>query len=424
MENFSATRKTYTGHAAPVVLIINSLYGNYKAGTLFEAFPENKIDSSMEAGLYKYREGHWLKHDAHQLHHPKEAGLVLCFGNRHCLADPQVYTTARKEFPKAAIASCSTAGEIFHEQVLDGTVVAAALQFDHTSLVACRVNVSAFDNTYTAAIALARQLPEKDLQYVLVLSDGSKVNGSDLTKGLASQLDKKVLITGGLAGDGAAFENTLVGLNAPPGEGEIVAIGFYGDRLTVTHGSQGGWDIFGLEKTVTNASGNILMELENQNALDLYKKYLGPESANLPGSALLFPLSVKLPGSKKPVVRTILSINEADRSMTFAGDIPEGSKVRFMKANFERLKAAASEAANHTLRQEQPPGFSLLISCVGRKLVLQEQTHEEVKAVAESFAKQTPMAGFYSYGELSPFNDGGKCQLHNQTMTITSFYES
>jgi hypothetical protein len=267
-------------------------------------------------------------------------------------------------------------------------------------------------------------LSKNDLCYILVLSDGSLVNGSELTKGLSTQFDKNVLITGGLAGDGPHFESTLSGLNQQPKEGEIIAIGFYGENLKVTHGSQGGWDIFGLEKRVTNSSANILVELENQNALDLYKKYLGDEAEKLPGAALLYPLSVIIPGTDKPVVRTILSINEQEKSMTFAGDIPVGSKVRFMKANFERLTLAASEAAQITSANNILPDFSLLISCVGRKLVLGEKTVDEVKAVSETFNNEVIMAGFYSYGEISPFNEGGQCQLHNQTMTITSFYEN
>ena len=179
-----------------------------------------------------------------------------------------------------------------------------------------------------------------------------------------------------------------------------------------------------MQKRVTNSSSNILLELEDQNALDLYKKYLGEESKNLPGSALLFPLSVTIPGATIPVVRTILSINEEDKSMTFAGDIPVGSEVRFMKANFDKIINAASNAADQTkISNNKEPDFSLLISCVGRKLILGSRIDEEIKSVYKSFQGNTIMAGFYSYGEISPVVAGGKCQLHNQTMTITSFYE-
>jgi len=197
-----------------------------------------------------------------------------------------------------------------------------------------------------------------------------------------------------------------------------------GKLLTVTHGSQGGWQTFGLEKEVTSSAGNKLFELDSKNALEIYKKYLGPEAGNLPGSALMFPLSVIIPGSKQPVVRTILSINNDEQSMTFAGDIPPGSKVRFMKANFDMLTSAAAEAAQNTMPDKnKSPDFSLLISCVGRKIILGLRTEEEVEAVQESLGNKTPVAGFYSYGEIAPFNEGSNCRLHNQTMTITSFYE-
>ncbi|MEN9571679.1 MAG: hypothetical protein RL172_2910, partial [Bacteroidota bacterium] len=175
---------------------------------------------------------------------------------------------------------------------------------------------------------------------------------------------------------------------------------------------------------ITRSADNVLYEIDGQCALDLYKKYLGPDASGLPGSALLFPLSITVPGSNKPVVRTILSIDEKLKTMTFAGDVPEGSAVRFMKANFDKLtSAAAAAASNAMLPQSASPVFSLLISCVGRKLILGPRIDEEVEAVADTFGDDTILAGFYSYGEISPFNEGGNCQLHNQTMTITSFYE-
>ncbi len=377
----------------------------------------------MKTALYRLTQNNWEKNPGDESFNESTAQLILCFASKSILLNPAVYESLKVRFPGADIALSSTSGEIYQDSVLENSAIAVAMQFSHTDIKACKVNVKDFDTTYKAAISLARLLPETDLRYILVLSDGSRVNGSELVKGISSQVDKNVLITGGLAGDGSDFRSTLVGLNESPEEGTILAIGFYGDHIHVTHGSQGGWDIFGLEKRVTNSSGNILVELEDQNALELYKKYLGPQAEHLPGSALLFPLSVIIPGTDKPVVRTILSINEEDKSMTFAGDIPVGSKVRFMKANFDKLTHAAAEAAGFTATGNETPEFSLLISCVGRKLVLGSKTGEEVKAVCSAFENKTRVAGFYSYGEISPFNEGGNCQLHNQTMTITSFYE-
>ncbi|MDN3642957.1 FIST C-terminal domain-containing protein [Lutimonas halocynthiae] len=378
----------------------------------------------MKTALYKVYDNSWEKDPKSQDVNDENVNLVLCFASKFNLSDENIYKNFKAKFPAAEIAMASTAGEICQESVLDNSVVVVAMEFDKTVIRSTTVNIKDYKNSYEAAISLGKKLPKNDLSYILVFSDGSLVNGSELVKGLSTQVAKNILITGGLAGDDANFESTLVGLNKQPIEGEIMAIGFYGNSLTVTHGSQGGWDIFGLQKRVTNSASNVLLELEDQNALDLYKKYLGEESKKLPGSALLFPLSVTIPGATEPIVRTILSINEEDKSMTFAGDVPVGSEVRFMKANFDKIIQAASNAADQTIiERRDEPDFALLISCVGRKLILDTKIEEEIKSVSKSFDHKTIMAGFYSYGEISPVVSGGKCQLHNQTMTITSFYE-
>ena len=378
----------------------------------------------MQASVFNFSNGEWQQHPQHNSCDALTAQLVLCFASKKLLAQPSLYQQLKQQFPLANIAMCSTAGEIFHDRIHEDSLVAAALHFNHTPIEAAAVNVSDFSSSYDAAIHLVKKLPQKDLVSILVLSDGSVVNGSELVKGLNDAAGEKVLITGGLAGDGVNFASTLVGLNGDPAEGNIAAIGFYGEHILVTHGSKGGWQSFGLEKEVTRAEGNILFELDGKNALDIYKRYLGPEAEKLPASALLFPLSVTIPGSTQPLVRTILSIDHESSSMTFAGDIPVGSMVRLMKGNFDLITFAAAVAAqNTTLSHSGKPVFSLLVSCVGRKIILGSRTEEEVEAVIESLGEETAVAGFYSYGEISPFNEGGSCQLHNQTMTITSFYE-
>ncbi|NOT50485.1 MAG: histidine kinase [Chitinophagaceae bacterium] len=378
----------------------------------------------MKTAIYS-----WSNHcpELHPMSQPldeQQAQLVLCFGAKQVLESIDVFQLLKDRFPRAVIAICSTAGEIYHTNVLDHTLSITAIQFDSTSVKPFTVDIDAFSNSYEAGSSLFQEFDPAGLSYLLVLSDGSKVNGSELVRGINHVNKQQVLVTGGLAGDGSNFQSTCVGINERPRQGVIAGIGFYGNKLKVRHGSMGGWETFGLEKTVTKSAGNILYEIEYLNALDIYKEYLGPEAESLPGSALLFPLAVKLPGIEEPVVRTILSIDHHEGSMTFAGDIPMGSKVRFMKANFDKLTNAASGAASQThLPNEEPPSLALLISCVGRKLILQSRIEEEVEAVDEIFDHKTILSGFYSYGEISPQVIAGHCQLHNQTMTITTFHE-
>jgi hypothetical protein len=263
------------------------------------------------------------------------------------------------------------------------------------------------------------------LRHVFVLSDGLNVNGSDLARGLARGISEGVSITGGLSGDGANFAETWVIAGDAAGPQRVAAIGLYGESLRIGYASMGGWEPFGPLRTITRAKGNVLYELDGGSALDLYKSYLGARAAQLPGSALLFPILVTEPKGGEGVVRTVLSVDEQNKSMTFAGDIPDGGTAQFMKTNVDDLVDGARAAAKSSLSGlgDARPDLALLVSCVGRKLVMKQRIEEEVEAIREVFGANTKIAGFYSYGELCPFKQGGECRLHNQTMTITAFAE-
>lgn len=354
------------------------------------------------------------------------AALVLVFGGTAQLAATR-FEALREAFPAAAIVGCSTAGEIFGTSVFDGALTTTAVRFADTVVKLAKTRVDQPEQSLAAGVELARQLPRAGLTHVLVLSDGLHVNGTDLVEGLRQELPENVAVTGGLSGDGTEFKRTLVIADGPAATGAIAAVGFYGGRLRVGYGSLGGWDPFGPDRLVTRSRDNVLFELDGQSALALYKRYLGEHAAGLPATGLLFPLELHaVAGSKEPgLVRTILSVNEEEQSMTFAGDVPEGVYARLMKANFDRLIEGASGAAEAT---RAPLGgaaaeLAVLISCVGRKLVLKQRVEEEVESVREVLGDGTMLTGFYSYGEISPAVPLAKCELHNQTMTITTFAE-
>lgn len=378
----------------------------------------------MKVATVLFKEGSFVRElNADQLN-LSDSDLILGFGSGALLADQKVFDKLKNTFPTSELILCSSAGEIYENEVFDDTIALTALKFSSTRIKTCQVDITSFENSFQAGCSLIEKLDQQDLKMVLIFSDGGKVNASELVKGMNTVKKEQVLIVGGLAGDGAKFEKTLVGLNTIPVQGKIVAVGFYGQKLMVSHGSLGGWESFGLERIVTKAQSNVLYEIDGRNVLDLYKIYLGKYAEELPGSALLFPLSIKMDGLEEPIVRTILSIDETNQTMTFAGDVPEGSKVRFMKANFDRLIDAASGAALSCLAINSfTPALALLISCVGRKLILGSRIDEEVEAVGEVFGNQTILCGFYSYGEISPLMPFGDCILHNQTMTITCINE-
>jgi len=352
------------------------------------------------------------------------AQLVIGYGARTIIEDNSFFVLLKEKFPGAEIALSSSSGEIFSNEVYDDSVVVTVIGFSTSHITTSQINTEDFPNSFEAGKCLLEKLPKKDLKWVFVLSDGSLVNGSQLVQGLNAVRPENVLISGGLAGDGDRFEKTAVGLNQTPVPNQIVAVGFYGENLELSHASYGGWESFGLERTVTHSHNNILYEIDHRNALDLYKKYLGKYAEELPGSALLFPLSIKSDDNSSPVVRTILSINEKSNMMVFAGDLPEGSKVRFMKANMDRLIDAAHDAASQCLQMiPNKPKLAVIISCVGRKLVLGDRTNEEAEMIKDVLGYDPIITGFYSYGEISPLKPFDDCALHNQTITITTINE-
>jgi len=356
----------------------------------------------------------------------ESAQLVLLFGSTPILTEQKCFDEIKKAYPKAHLLGCSTAGEICGTQVSDDSLVSTAVHFKYTQIKSAQIKMSDVENSFQAGKRLAQSLEKDGLVHVLVISDGQKVNGSELVRGLLKHLPPEVAVTGGLAGDGARFQKTLLFVDSMPEEGRVVMLGFYGTRLKVGYGSLGGWDPFGPERFITRSEGNVLYELDGQPALELYKKYLGEHAAGLPATGLLFPLSLRTKeGKTGGVVRTILSINEEEQSMTFAGDVPEGTYARLMKANFERLIDGASGAAKTSYEAigSSSPDLAILISCVGRKLVLKQRTEEEVEGVRAVLGDRTVLTGFYSYGEIAPFMPSAKCELHNQTMTITTFSE-
>lgn len=346
-------------------------------------------------------------------------------------AAPEVWRTARPHdylaarYPGAHVIGCTTGGEILAEDVLDASVVATAIAFDATPVRVATTDIDA-DHSEQAGRALAQGLADESLRAVFVLSDGMRTNGSTLIAGLRQGLSEDVVITGGLAGDGPDFRTTFVGCDGEPRQGLAVAVGFYGPRFRVGWGSFGGWDPFGPERRITRSEANVLYELDDEPALALYKRYLGEEAERLPGSALLFPLTVRPPAcDSAAVVRTIVGVDEAAQSLTFAGDIPQGWVAQLMRGHFDGLVEGASRAgdAAHTMAGVSGATLSLLVSCIGRKLLLGQRAVDEVEAAAEASGDGAFLTGFYSYGEIAPHGFSGRCELHNQTMTITTFGE-
>lgn len=356
--------------------------------------------------------------------------LILVFAAPEFIQYPEPIRELAKAYPQSKMIGCSSAGEISGSHILDKSLSVAVAKFDKTQINVVKTQIDSAAGSLKAGEYLSAQLNKNNLQAIFVLSDGLQVNGSELVKGLNTINDEKIVITGGLAGDGSDFKKTWVIYNGEIYVNSIVAAGFYGSHITVGHASRGGWDIFGPERRITRSQNNILYELDGRPALALYKEYLGDRAKGLPATGLLYPLAIRQNTSDtRQLVRTILAVDEQQQSLTFAGDVPQGYLSQLMRANFDRLISSASEAgefvANMMLNPADKNNQSVLavaISCIGRRLLLGERTEEETESLIDALPQGSEQIGFYSYGEISPYTTGA-CDLHNQTMTLTTFCE-
>lgn len=353
--------------------------------------------------------------------------LVTVFGATKYFEDKTLGKCLKEFFPNAQIIGCSTAGEISEDGVTDNSLVISGVHFNTPQLKSSFATYTGLDGSKAGGEALAKNLAAADLNGLFVIGQGLDINGSELIAGLKQHLSNEVIITGGLAGDAADFKKTFVLCNEHVEQNILAGIGFYGKNVRIGFGSMGGWEPFGPVRRVTQAKANVLYSLDGEPALGVYKKYLGDHAKGLPGTGLLFPFALlKENGDQTGLIRTILAVDEAAGSLTFAGDIPENSIVRLMTARNNNLVNGASGAAQwalSTLGDEKPQdAFAILVSCVGRKLVMADDIEDEVDAV-KSIMQTGIVTGFYSYGEICPFGYVADCKLHNQTMTVTYFSE-
>jgi len=348
--------------------------------------------------------------------------LVLVFAAPE-MAGHEAVAEVVSTYPESVVVGCSTSGEIAGDEVLDASVVVAVTRFDHSRIATATEPVTSADASAEVGAALGKALAGDDLRAVLVLSDGLAVNGTPLSQALSEAVGPEVVVSGGLAGDGDRFGSTWVLADGSTTGDRVVAVGMYGDRAGAACATGGGWEPFGVRRRVTRADGNVLHSLDDRPALELYKEYLGDRADGLPATALLFPLALRDPEDGHMLVRTVLSVDEDTQSMTFAGDLPEGAEVQLMRSALERLvdgAASAAEALADDVDDATDP-LVVAISCVGRRLVLRQAVDEEAEATLEALPGATQV-GFYSYGELSP-GRGRACELHNQTMTLTAWFE-
>lgn len=363
--------------------------------------------------------------------------LIVIFAAPEFINKADVINELHQAYPQSQMVGCSTAGEIAGDVINDHSLSVAVVQFEKTVVRSLAQTLEKSSGYFDAGQKIAQELKHDNLRSIFVLAEGlstqkAEADGLALVNGLNTINDTTVKITGGLAGDGTNFEKTWLIHNGEIKTGYVVAFGLYGDDVNIGHGLRGGWHNFGLERRITRSTGNTVYELDNQPALSLYQEYLGKRATELSMAGLFYPMAIRANASDtEHLVRTILSVDEHNQSLTFAAEMPTGYLAKMMRANLDQLITSSSETGESAFEMMQDsshfkkelPILAIAVSCIGRRMLIGERADEETEALLTTLPKQTNLVGFYSYGEISPCNNG-PCILQKQTMTLTLISES
>ena len=348
-----------------------------------------------------------------------DANLVLVFGEHAHFHDAACFTELRARFPSARIIGCSSSGNLLGAEVTDGDILATAVRLERGGIRMASAQIQPGEDVADRARELALRLKSPDLRHVLVLCDGLTVNATQLAEGLNAC---GATVTGGLAGDADRFQATWVMADGPARQNQVALVGLYGN-ISVKNVFCTGWTEFGAERLVTRSEGKVVHEIDGQPALSLYKKYLGDLASSLPASGMRFPLSITTRPDGHTLTRTLLAVDEAAQSLTFAGEVPQGSTCRLMRTNLDHLIQSAEDASRHVTPDGPAAALCLVFTCLGRRIVLGQMAEEELEAAKRRLGEHVVMTGFYSYGELGPLGQVQTCDLHNQTMCMTTIEE-
>ncbi len=375
----------------------------------------------MRLEHFSYKNGSWSKPLNAAM--DSESTLVILFSTFDVNAVQRPFDELRKAYPNSLIMGASTAGTIYMDTIEEDSCSVTVAKFTRTKLKLVTTSIQDMADSFTQGEQLGEALQDDSLKFIFTLSNGLHTNGSELVSGLNASFKTQIPVSGALAGDDGSFTSTWVVTQEKIDTHGIAAVGFYGDAFCLSANFRDGLDIFGIQRLVTKSKANVLYELDGKPALEIYKKYLGSQADKLPLSGLSFPLSIETADAQN-ITRTIISVDFDANSMTFAGNIPEGSYVSFMKANLDRVISGANEAAGGLdfAQHKDEEVLAIAISCIGRKAILKQRAEEELEATLEQMPKETLQIGMYSFGEISPA-DNRCCELHNQTMTLTALWE-
>lgn len=317
---------------------------------------------------------------------------------------------------------CTSDGEISNQGMSINSAVLGGIATDQIEFEIAAVPDLSRDSEQ-AGRELARSFSRKP-QYMQIFSDGLTGNGCGILRGIAA-VDSSLPVSGGTAGDNGKFVKTMQFAGDKIYTDSVCGIAFYGNFRLGT-GVRSGWTPIGLARKVTRASGNVLYELNGEPALNVFERFLGRHAEKLPAIGVEYPLGLlerwgDVGQEDYHLLRATMSVNREERSITFAGEIPEGAVVNLTCGDIDSILEAAEKAAALARSElgDTSPALIFCYSCMARKIMLGRRSEEEIERVRTQIGPQVPIFGFYSYGEFCRVTPWSPNYFHNETITLS-----
>jgi len=303
----------------------------------------------------------------------------------------------------------SSSGEILNDEVHEESIAVMLLDI---SREAFRLNV--FDGEGKTSSDVGQGVAEwarpiYENPAIMLMSAGLHADGQQLVKGVIDNMEHQVPLFGCLAGDDLSFKETFVFNASQVIANGAVALIFDQNAIELQGLAVCGWKGIGTPKTVTKATGNIVYEIDDEPALDMYNKYL--KIGDDPGLAGEYPLLL-IRDDDSVVLRAVMGVNE-DKSIVYAGTVPEGAKVKFSMPPGSEIIDLAIEQMSEFNQQIPSSNAIVLFSCKARHVALGPMVEDEISGIHKLW--NVPMVGFFTYGEIGPVPQG-QCDFHNHTL--------
>jgi len=313
------------------------------------------------------------------------------------------------EIPHVKIIGSTTDGEIIGEHMIDHSTVLSFSLFDNTEVVTHYSQD--INRSHKKAKLFTKQFDKtRKAKVVIAFGDGLNTNGEEFIN-IMNKYDSNTVVAGGLAGDNATFTQTIVFNEEKVITNGVVVALLYNDDLVVGAKANFGWESIGKVLHITKAKKNVVYEIDNIKAIDIYNKYLGASiSEKLPSTGMEFPLIIKRDGLN--IARAVVGKNDEDGSLTFAGNLAVGDEVTFGYGNIDVVTNGGSKIFKEVVSQSVESIF--VYSCMARKALMGKSTLLELKPLS----KIAPMSGFFTYGEFFSKHGSTQKELLNETMTI------